>query len=83
METGEAPRPDITNVIPVPEDARAFLLCTDGCWEHVQEEYMMRCLRSTKSAAEWLSRMETEVLHNGVKKNRGHMDNYTGIAIRI
>ncbi|MDR0490830.1 MAG: protein phosphatase 2C domain-containing protein [Oscillospiraceae bacterium] len=56
----------------------AFLLCSDGFWEHIPEHMMIEKLRGSKSADEWLSAMRTDVEINA----SGHiMDNYTAITV--
>lgn len=57
---------------------QAFLLCTDGFWELIEERTMQQLLKKSHTVDEWLERMEEEVRINGVEKN---MDNYTAIAI--
>lgn len=58
----------------------AFLLCTDGFWELINERKMIRCLHHSSSANEWLSLMTKAVKHKGKRRN---MDNFTAIAIII
>ena len=60
-------------------DGDAFLMCSDGLWEYVEEDVMERRLGSTGSAQEWLKRMEEEVLH---RARPGH-DNYSAVAVWI
>jgi len=56
----------------------AFLLCSDGFWEWIQEKNMQHMLKKAGSPKEWLQEMELAVKKNGCGK---HMDNYTGIAV--
>lgn len=56
----------------------AFLLCTDGFWEWISDKMMQASLKKAKSPAEWMARMEKEVLKNG--KGKG-MDNYSAITV--
>lgn len=59
-------------------DFQAFLLCTDGFWELVDEKTMCKLLKKSASVSEWLEAMKSEVEKNGA----GHdMDNYTALAI--
>lgn len=83
LETGELPRPDVTYVTKIPAETMAFLLCTDGFWEHVKEERMIKHLRKAMNAEQWLSYMEMEVLQNAKKSSRVRLDNYSGLAIRV
>lgn len=57
----------------------AFLLCTDGFWEHVLETEMMADLVATSSATEWLNRSESRLL----ARVTGTHDNYSAIAVRV
>jgi len=57
----------------------AFLLCTDGFWEHINPKMITKYLKKTKSAEEWLALMKTEVEKNA---KGTAMDNYTAAAIR-
>ena len=56
----------------------AILLCSDGFWEWIEEKDMVKCLKKSKSAQEWIDLMEDIVLQTG-KGN--HMDNYSAIGI--
>lgn len=60
------------------QEKSAFLLCSDGFWELVDETYMMKCRKKNSSAEGWLHAMQTEVEKNGAGKK---MDNYSAIAI--
>lgn len=57
---------------------QAFLLCSDGFWEWIDEKTMQRSLRKAKSPTEWLEQMEREALKNGTGKG---MDNYSAITV--
>lgn len=58
----------------------AFLLCSDGWWEWVDEKQMVRCLRQSSDAAEWLDRMEEMIRQQG---NGVEQDNYSAIGVLI
>lgn len=74
----EAPY-EISAPIPL-KKGHAFLLCTDGFWELIDEKEMCRQLKSSASSAEWLERMSRIVHQNG----QGiEMDNNSAIAIWI
>lgn len=60
------------------EPRQAFLLCSDGFWELIDERHMISCLKKASDAEDWLKRMEAIVLKNGRKKD---MDNYSAIGI--
>lgn len=60
------------------DEYSAFLLCTDGFWELIEEEEMISTLQSSCSPQEWLDKMTEVVENNGKDKD---MDNYTAITI--
>ena len=59
---------------------QAFLLCSDGFWELIEEAEMERLLQETNSAGEWVNEMAKVVASNGRGRN---MDNNSAIAVRI
>ncbi len=64
---------------PIPlKKCQAFLLCSDGFWELIDEKEMCVQLKKANSAAEWLDNMIKIVQMNGKGKN---MDNYSAIAV--
>lgn len=69
---------DVMKPVPL-RKCDAFLLCSDGFWELIEEEKMCECLKNSDSVNEWLGMMTKEVRKNG--KGR-EMDNYSAIAIR-
>jgi serine/threonine protein phosphatase PrpC len=58
-------------------DGDAFLMCTDGCWEYVEEAEMERALSESNSGEQWLRRLEARVLAMG----RPGQDNYSALSI--
>ena len=60
------------------EDFDAFLLCTDGFWEYINERKMCRLLRHSSNPSQWLAKMKKAVCAKG---RRCKMDNYTAVAI--
>lgn len=56
----------------------AFLLCTDGFWEWIQEKTMQHLLKKSDSPTQWLEMMEKAVVKQGSGKG---MDNYTAVAV--
>ena len=61
----------------------AFLLCTDGLWEYVEEAEMLVSLGAADNTTGWLADLERLVLlHAGERGRSGH-DNFSGIAVRI
>ena len=59
---------------------QAFLLCTDGFWELINEKQMSACLKSSKSPEEWLQLMADIVQGNGKDIE---MDNNSAIAVWV
>ncbi len=59
---------------------KAFLLCSDGFWELIEEKSMIRCLKQSKTPKEWLCRMEEIIEKNG---KGTEMDNYTAGAVFV
>ena len=59
---------------------QAFLLCSDGFWEYIDEKKMWAYYVSSKSPEEWLKKMEKTICENGKGSN---MDNYSAIAVWI
>lgn len=60
------------------EPGQAFLLCSDGFWEWIEERDMEHCLRKARSAAEWLDDMAGLVRANGREEK---MDNYSAVCV--
>lgn len=60
------------------EEGQAFLLCSDGFWELIEEKQMVHFLNQAESPKHWLELMEEEILKNGQGKN---MDNYSAAAV--
>lgn len=66
-------------MVPIPlRKCQAFLLCSDGFWELIDESDMCNLLKKTSSPEEWVQKMAEIVKQNGVNKN---MDNYSAIAV--
>lgn len=55
----------------------AFLICTDGLWEHVLEEQMEQCLTQSSTPEEWAQAMEKIVLSRAGKDH----DNYSLLGV--
>ncbi len=62
------------------EKRQAFLMCSDGFWELIDEKKMMACLKKADSPEMWLKLMEQIVLKNGKGLN---MDNYSAIGVWV
>lgn len=57
----------------------AFLMCSDGFWELVNEDTIEKTLKSSRSPREWLEKM-LAVLH---KNEREGNDNYSAITVMV
>jgi serine/threonine protein phosphatase PrpC len=55
----------------------AFLLCTDGFWEYIDEAAMERALGDAASSEQWLRTMEMQVVERGGNTQ----DNYSALAV--
>ena len=51
---------------------QAFLMCSDGFWELIEEKTMISLLKKSSSVEEWMDEMVAEVKKNGIDTN---MDN--------
>ncbi|MCM1056118.1 MAG: protein phosphatase 2C domain-containing protein [Firmicutes bacterium] len=63
-----------------PEHKQAFLLCTDGFWEYIEDKEMEKCLKKATDVQNWLDTMNAIVCENGRSSD---MDNYTALAVWI
>ena len=59
---------------------QAFLLCSDGFWECIDEEQMEKALKDSETAENWVSRM-LENVRSEKFKQLSDMDNFSAIAI--
>ncbi|MBQ8300495.1 MAG: serine/threonine-protein phosphatase [Clostridia bacterium] len=57
----------------------AFLMCSDGFWEYVDEYAMEHTLKKSSSPKVWIEKMLKELHKNETPKN----DNYSAIAIMV
>lgn len=73
----EEPMYELMKPVPL-KKCQAFLLCSDGFWELIEEKTMCDILKTSKSVHEWLDSMAAVVRANGRGKN---MDNNSAIAV--
>ncbi len=59
---------------------QAFLLCSDGFWELIEEKKMESTLKRASGPEAWLEAMEQIILKNGSNTD---MDNYSAVAVWI
>lgn len=57
----------------------AFLLCTDGFWEHVEEPVMEKTLAASDTPEQWLKKMRKHLCGVAGEDN----DNHTAVAVWI
>ena len=57
---------------------QAFLLCTDGFWELIEEKKMEALLKKADTPEQWIRLMQEVILKNGRNTD---MDNYSAIAV--
>ncbi|WP_244830349.1 PP2C family serine/threonine-protein phosphatase [Caballeronia sp. TF1N1] len=60
-------------------DGDAFLLCTDGFWEYLDESAMIAAIGRAQTPADWLDVMVTHLRENA----RPNHDNFTASAVWI
>lgn len=70
---------DISNTMKLKQKT-AFLLCTDGFWEWVDEKQMRVCYRKAGTPEEWLQLMEEKLWEQA---GGMEVDNYTAVAVWI
>lgn len=70
---------DISDYQDVTSGNHAFLLCTDGFWEYVEESEMEETLKDSQNPVEWMKKMR-ELLQQRVD---GKNDNNTAVAVWI
>lgn len=73
---GVTPTPDITDCIRI-RRGDAILLCTDGFWENVCEQYMEDSLSIANDPETWVRLM----LHQHAKQHAERRDNFTALAV--
>ena len=76
-EVWEEPKYEVMKPFPM-KKAQAFLLCSDGFWELIEETEMCRELKTADTVQKWLDNMNGIVRKNGTGKN---MDNFSAIAV--
>ena len=59
----------------------AFLLCTDGLWEHVDEAEMSASLARSDNPQDWLERLESLVLRHAQERGDRSHDNFSAIGV--
>ena len=75
----QRPRYEIAEPI-ITEPGTAFLMASDGFWELISDEEMVKCLKKANDVHQWMTSMEKIVKKTGENRN---MDNYSAIGIWI
>ena len=70
---------ELSNEVPI-KPGDAFLLCTDGFWELLDEMDMQRTLKMAKTVEQWMNLMVEIVMRNGAAVD---MDNNSAIAVWV
>lgn len=73
----EEPMYELMAPLPL-KKCQAFLLCSDGFWELIEEKEMCALLKRASTPQEWVLEMAEVVKKNGVGRD---MDNYSAIAV--
>lgn len=73
----EKPMYELEKTMPLYQ-CQAFLLCTDGFWELIDETEMCRTLKESDTPSIWMDKMVEIVRKNGEGTN---MDNFSAIAV--
>ncbi|MFS2222875.1 PP2C family protein-serine/threonine phosphatase [Pantoea sp. B65] len=68
-----------SDVVPL-EDGDVFLLCTDGFWHGVAQQYMQQALHMVNTPQEWLTLMH-QLIRKTDEQAAGKQDNYSAIAV--
>lgn len=69
-------------IVSLPKNTQydAYLLCSDGFWENIDEKQMCRFLKQSDGAESWIRSMTELVEENGKARD---MDNYSAIVVWI
>ncbi|CCE23801.1 PP2C family protein-serine/threonine phosphatase [Methylotuvimicrobium alcaliphilum] len=73
------PKPTIAKTEQKLQAGDAFLLCSDGFWEYIEEHEMLADLAQTDTPQDWLNALRQRLL----SRASGEHDNYSAIAIRV
>lgn len=76
-ELWESPRYELSKERGI-SNKDAFLLCSDGFWERVDDQCVETCLQKSTCADEWLAAMLASVQWDG-----DDQDNYTAITVMM
>lgn len=60
------------------DEVKGILICSDGFWEYVYENDMLKLMNKSDNAEEWINKMEAVLQKNGKSRSK---DNYSAIGI--
>lgn len=80
MGAAEKFKPDIHKKVDI-KPGDAFLLCTDGFWENIDEKQMTDSLKKSKTASRWIAKMVRIVKEN--TKSCDDCDNFSAITVFV
>lgn len=75
---GDNFKPDVSRLLKLPAKS-SFLLCSDGLWEYVTEDFMEKARKKSAVPRTWLEMMMKERRRNAPRD----ADNYSAIAVYI
>lgn len=75
---GEVTPNTLEQAIPI-EDGDAFLLCSDGWWDHFEPRDLEAHFAEASSPADWLQRMAAHIARHATPRQ----DNYSAIAVWV
>lgn len=71
---------DKSPVLELDDNGHEFLLATDGFWEYINEEELLKTQKNATDCKQWLSELEKIVV---AKADMSKTDNYSAICVRI
>ena len=80
LSNGEKFNPDISKVHKLSSNT-VFLLCSDGLWEYVDEDFMEKSLKNSTGPAEWLKQLVDKRQKEAPINIEA--DNYSAIALFV
>ena len=79
MGSDEPIEPHVSDPGFMVQDGDAFLLCTDGWYDRLEEADIEHCLAEAGSVEEWLDAMQTLVQ----QRQRPNQDNFSAVAVWV
>lgn len=76
-EEWDEPRFVVSEALPL-KDGDAFLLCSDGFWEPIDEKQMCKALKRSSGAREWTDMMKEQIMKN---ISMSDADNFSAVSV--